>query len=166
MLITCPECGEKISDKADKCIHCGYPIKVIKNIENTICNIDGTPYDLYEVLNLINNGKYKDSFLKLNESIKISIKNCLNIIEFIDISSTIPDHYETKEYTKNEELEAYKKILSMKDKKLTNNGDVLCPKCGSNQITTGQRGFSLLTGFIGSNKTVNRCGKCGYSWKP
>ncbi len=25
-LITCPECGKQISDKADKCIHCGFPI--------------------------------------------------------------------------------------------------------------------------------------------
>lgn len=46
------------------------------------------------------------------------------------------------------------------------NRPVTCPRCGSNQITTGQRGFSLVTGFIGSNKTVNRCAKCGYSWKP
>lgn len=26
-LINCPECGKKISDKADACIHCGYPIQ-------------------------------------------------------------------------------------------------------------------------------------------
>lgn len=43
---------------------------------------------------------------------------------------------------------------------------VRCPRCGSTQITTGQRGYSLLTGFLGSNKTVNRCAACGYSWKP
>ena len=41
-----------------------------------------------------------------------------------------------------------------------------CPKCGSTNITTGQRGFSLLTGFWGSNKTVNRCANCGHTWKP
>lgn len=40
------------------------------------------------------------------------------------------------------------------------------PQCGSEAITIGTRGFSLLTGFIGSSKTVNRCGNCGYSWKP
>ena len=43
---------------------------------------------------------------------------------------------------------------------------VKCPKCGSAQITTGNKGYSLLTGFLGSNKTVNRCSKCGYSWEP
>lgn len=41
-----------------------------------------------------------------------------------------------------------------------------CPKCGSTNITIGQRGYSIWTGFLGSNKTVNRCGDCGYSWKP
>ena len=41
-----------------------------------------------------------------------------------------------------------------------------CPKCGSTAITTGQRGFSIISGFIGSGSTVNRCGKCGYKWKP
>jgi len=46
------------------------------------------------------------------------------------------------------------------------NSPVVCPRCGSNQISTGQRGFSIVTGFIGSNKTVNRCAKCGFSWKP
>lgn len=43
---------------------------------------------------------------------------------------------------------------------------VCCPKCGSESITAGQRGYSLLTGFLGSGKTVNRCAKCGHSWKP
>lgn len=43
---------------------------------------------------------------------------------------------------------------------------VKCPKCGSTQITAGQRGYSLLTGFLGSGKTVNRCSNCGHKWKP
>ena len=25
MLVDCPECGNKISDKAEACPHCGYP---------------------------------------------------------------------------------------------------------------------------------------------
>ena len=41
-----------------------------------------------------------------------------------------------------------------------------CPKCGSTAVTTGQRGYSVITGFFGSGQTVNRCGKCGYKWKP
>lgn len=43
---------------------------------------------------------------------------------------------------------------------------VKCPKCGSTQITAGQRGYSFWTGFLGSGKTVNRCSNCGHKWKP
>lgn len=49
----------------------------------------------------------------------------------------------------------------------TQRNDILkCPKCGSTAVSIGTRGFSLFTGFIGSGQTVNRCGKCGYKWKP
>lgn len=46
------------------------------------------------------------------------------------------------------------------------NNKVRCPKCGSTQITTGARGVSHFWGFIGASKTVNRCAKCGHTWKP
>ena len=44
-LINCPECGKEISDKANHCIHCGFPLDEIKNEENetpqlyTVCPI-------------------------------------------------------------------------------------------------------------------------------
>lgn len=41
-----------------------------------------------------------------------------------------------------------------------------CPKCGSTSIIASQRGYSFWTGFLGSNKTVNRCSNCGHTWKP
>ena len=41
-----------------------------------------------------------------------------------------------------------------------------CPKCNSTSITTGARGVNGFWGFIGASKTVNRCGNCGYTWKP
>lgn len=43
---------------------------------------------------------------------------------------------------------------------------VRCPKCGSTQISTGSRGYSMVWGFIGSGKTVNRCARCGHKWEP
>ncbi|MCF0243250.1 MAG: hypothetical protein HUK06_00650 [Bacteroidaceae bacterium] len=30
-LINCPECKGKVSSKAAVCIHCGYPLKKVKN---------------------------------------------------------------------------------------------------------------------------------------
>lgn len=41
-----------------------------------------------------------------------------------------------------------------------------CPKCNSTAITTGARGVNNFWGLFGASKTVNRCGNCGYTWKP
>ena len=43
---------------------------------------------------------------------------------------------------------------------------VKCPKCGSTAVVIGTRGYSMFTGFLGSGKTMNRCGKCGHKWYP
>lgn len=45
MLIQCPECGKEVSDKSDKCIHCGY----LK--QETIIN--GVTYDLSSELKMV-----------------------------------------------------------------------------------------------------------------
>lgn len=59
--------------------------------------------------------------------------------------------------------------------------EVLCPKCGSNQITAHKKGFSgkkavagavltggvgLLAGTIGSNKIKITCLACGHTFNP
>lgn len=75
--------------------------------------------------------------------------------------------FETKMENIRQQLNA-RKEQNIHQKQATEReaNQVKCPKCGSTQITTGQRGYSFLTGFLGSNKTVNRCAACGYSWKP
>lgn len=35
-LITCPECGKQVSDKAAACIHCGYPIQALTQQKNEL----------------------------------------------------------------------------------------------------------------------------------
>ncbi len=41
-----------------------------------------------------------------------------------------------------------------------------CPKCGSTQITSQKKGWSLGTGFLGSNKVLITCLSCGHRFKP
>ena len=47
-LISCPECNKEVSDKAEVCIHCGYPLR------NTICIIRGEKYDLSFAFTTVN----------------------------------------------------------------------------------------------------------------
>lgn len=41
-----------------------------------------------------------------------------------------------------------------------------CPKCKSTSIATTNRGYSIITGFLGSGSPRNVCQNCGYKWKP
>ena len=58
--------------------------------------------------------------------------------------------------------------------------EIRCPKCGSTQITAGNKGFSvgkavagdvvagpvgLVAGAIGSKKTIITCLNCGHKWE-
>ena len=60
------------------------------------------------------------------------------------------------------------------------NGEIRCPKCGSNQFVAGSKGFGLgkavaggvllgpvglLSGFIGSGQVTLSCLRCGNKWK-
>lgn len=39
------------------------------------------------------------------------------------------------------------------------------PKCGSTSLATVNKGYSFLTGFLGSGKPMNVCQSCGHKWK-
>lgn len=57
------------------------------------------------------------------------------------------------------------RVESDENERKKNSNIPSCPKCGSTSLATVNRGFSLLTGFIGSGKPMNVCQKCGYKWK-
>lgn len=79
----------------------------------------------------------------------------------IDLKEKDPIEYQLKMSQFKTQVQQQESIKNQQEK-----NQVRCPKCGSTNITAGQRGYSLLTGFIGSGNTVNRCAKCGYKWKP
>ena len=43
---------------------------------------------------------------------------------------------------------------------------VLCPRCKSDNIHAGKRGWNLMTGFIGSRKIIITCLNCDNKFKP
>ena len=63
-LIKCPECGGQVSDKAEACIHCGYPLKQNDLDKKNKCKIDGQVKDITNIIKLIEKipNKCKDIF--------------------------------------------------------------------------------------------------------
>lgn len=78
------------------------------------------------------------------------------ILQMLKLKNDDPIEYELK-------IAQFREIA---ERKKAEESKPRCPKCGSTSITAGQKGYSFWTGFLGSNKTVNRCSNCGHTWKP
>lgn len=152
-LINCPECGKEISDKSDKCIHCGFPLTKTKN---KICIINGKEYDLSFVLDFYKD--HPDEKVKLIGTFR-RMTNC----GLKDAKDVIDKILETNEIPK---VLILKQQESSKSKEESNKDVIHCPKCNSTAIQTVNRGYSFWTGFLGSGSPRNVCQKCGYKWKP
>lgn len=180
-LIKCPECGKEISDKSKQCIHCGYPLELLAEQKSTVIQkeiIYDVIYDGYS------NEKAKHEMnIKLIGHIRqicnIGLADAKKIVDTPPCTVMGGLTRENAEWLKKD-LEKFLCDVHTEESSLTittedntkinkiclQSTTVVCPRCGSNQITTGQRGFSIWTGFLGSNKTTNRCAKCGHSWQP
>lgn len=107
-----------------------------KNTTDEINNLKGTIGDYIEVSNISHDGNF--------------------ILQMLKLKNDDPIEYELK-------MAQFREIA---ERKKAEESKPRCPKCGSTSITAGQKGYSILTGFLGSNKTVNRCSNCGHTWKP
>ena len=145
MLIKCPECSKEISDKSEQCIHCGYPLQQAKQ---NICIVNGKEYNL--------------SFL-LDDSLK-DIDKLVMFVQLTDCYFVACDDAITQ-IIRTKIIPPYINCITNRERQSQSNLPH-CPKCGSTAISTVNRGFSIVTGFIGSGSPRNVCQKCGYKWKP
>lgn len=164
-LVKCPECGrEGVSSSAESCPNCGFNLRehfLNKNEEMNSeliselskkygCNLspeEEKRIEYYEKsqqreIKQINNSDMAEE--EKRRRIKKETENYASLINSIVVKCKKRNQ---EEYDKEHDI-------------------VRCPRCGSTNVDIGKRGFSVVTGFVGSNKTVNRCGKCGYKWKP
>lgn len=164
-LIRCPECGKEISNKAEACPNCGYPIanlgeaKCTTNeyaviLENAGMNKVKTIRNIREITGLGLKGAKE-----MTENVPCEVIDKISLEAVTAIKNAFEDDGAVVSVVSSDNKSA--KIAVAKEA-----NKIRCPRCGSTQITTGQRGFSFWTGFIGANKTVNRCAKCGHSWQP
>lgn len=164
-MIKCPECNNMISDKSKQCIHCGFPLPTFEEVPDGFCLIDGVPRDLHEALNKIDDypNMTPDEQKKLKGWIfgqcqTISIYAAEQLLNIILETHAVPKEFDG----------SYKRVGNGRINSIqpTNKNTLKCPKCGSTSVTTTTRGYSIMLGFIGSNKVINICGNCGHKWKP
>lgn len=141
-LIKCPECGKEISDKSDKCIHCGFPLR-------------NTPF-LQENIN----GKYYDiNFLtdkNISQAKKITMLRELTNYEMdlIDAKKLVLKYHPTQQQDSSKPKEDNKPK---------------CPTCGSTNIQkiSGTKRW-LSTGLFGlASSDIGKsmvCRSCGFKW--
>lgn len=181
-LITCPECNNSVSSYAKVCPNCGYPISehilnqpkydvVFEDMPRTSSiKTNCLVYVIHIVLKLdVNSNIAKDVILKsINTPFKILENITIENAEYIKAKlKALGADTQIIRFDGNSTIFEGVDCDSLINKVRGGDKNILtCPRCGSTAITTGSRGYSLVWGFAGSNKTVNRCGKCGYSWKP
>lgn len=160
-LIKCPECGRDVSDRAKACIHCGFPLNENVSryeIDTDVCIINGVQYDLSDLKNYVLNKQRRQEVSIYNKSQELirmipgfSILAAGNLMLEIERTGKVPRTFNAEQYT-----------IKFKE----DDGLIHCPRCDSTNVVTGQRGYSMMWGFIGSNRTMNRCAKCGHKWEP
>lgn len=175
-LIKCPECGKEISDRAPACIHCGYPLNAPaaetapQAAENSLYQLILTGFDGNKKIKCIK-AVMEATGMGLADA-KTFVENTPSVIRGL----TKENLENTKKMIESEggrvSVKRDNEVVSCNNSfeggalKVSDIDKVVCPRCGSSAVVVGSRGFSLMTGFIGSGKTVNRCGKCGYKWEP
>ena len=168
-LISCPDCGKQISRRASVCIHCGCPISEAEK---------NTTQKFYGVKRISDKWVMGNAATFISRAWVIN-KQATGIKDLDIIASGI-----TKERAEllldylvshKGEGEIFEDVYCIQENKemtlyidtnINPNAPVMCPRCGSTQVVIGQRGYSVVSGFMGSQKTTNRCGKCGHAWQP
>ena len=142
-LIKCPECGQEISDKSDKCIHCGFPLR-------------NTPF-LQENIN----GKYYDVNFLTDKSISQAKKiTMLREMTNYDIDLMDAKKMVLKYHPTTQQQESNKKV---------ENNILRCPTCNSTKVkkisaTSKVIGASMFGLFSKTARSQFKCEHCGYKW--
>ena len=174
-LIKCPECGKEVSDKAEVCIHCGYPLlkhATQNNIKKNICVYQNNEYDLTDLVEYIRLHADKEKRQLPTPKEQGEARKILYDIMHLDgvsLNELIGyicnyDHVPDFEYVPsgNPWKYYYKKPKCLQE----DSSKITCPKCGSSSIATTNKGFSFFTGLLGSGTPMNVCQSCGHRWKP
>ena len=91
MLIKCPECNKDVSDKAQCCIYCGFPL----NKTNTnVCIINNKEFDLSDLLpQILKNDNKAQVLIQLRQKCNLQLRDAMNLYNIILQDKKIPKEY-------------------------------------------------------------------------
>lgn len=116
--------------------------KICPDCQSNLVDIDFPALDLKILEKISDSTDFYDAMIKLHDD---------DIIE-----------YELKMSQFRSQVEAQE---AEAERKKAEESKPRCPKCRSTSIATVNKGYSLLTGFLGSGKPMNVCQSCGHKWK-
>lgn len=151
--LTCPNCWTNRYSHSRICNVCGYDD--VNQDRKYWCAFDDEIFDISGLYNIISKRAPTTDELREMDRIveqKYPYLNC-NIITYL--TKTIQSNFGI-----------IPRSIKVKESGSLREDIVRCPQCGSTNIATGQRGYSIIWGFAGSNRTMNRCAKCGHKWEP
>jgi ribosomal protein L7/L12 len=169
-LIKCPECGKEVSDKAPACIHCGYPFQAQPTNITTDNGLKKVVIPCFS-----ENSQKKIPAIKVfREVTGMGLVEAKALVEqkkpYVIVKDGINQDSANLIVQKFKEIgvdaRIYDSSASVNFSSPSQDIGICCPKCGSTEYHAGARGFSIVTGFVGSGKTVLTCLKCGHRWKP
>lgn len=161
-LIECPECGSKVSDTVEACIHCGYVLKQKKYTifyKNKECDL--TPI-VPEILN-------NEPIFKIWQWTSSNY----NIIHFPSLELMIKDIQDgtpLKHSVEDYEHEVYVRgqARQQAEKAQREAGLPHCPTCNSTNLTRFAGSKKTRVGMLGlivaKESYQWKCKNCGYQW--
>lgn len=173
-LINCPECGKQISDKTHACPNCGFPMNDLQEQASKDTRLFDVEFKGFYSHHMYSKNRFKafgyvEKILNRYEPEAEHINRNAEYVIFKGVSFDAADIVKQRMEAFGCEIEilpSSETEMSQFEYPIIGSIILSCPRCKSTQITTGTKGYGLIRGFLGSNKTVNRCGSCGYSWEP
>lgn len=188
-LIHCPECGKEVSDRADACIHCGYPLNR-QNVPLTATQINGVAVDLDGIVEQYGKNKAraikhlrKLTGLELREA-KAAMQAAYARRDASEAHAETKKSFWTKLVDENKaaiaEQAAQKHAAKEHFKQLKREHIAYCPKCKSTSLTAHKKGFGIgkaaigiaatrglfgaVAGNLGAKKVRVTCLNCGHQF--
>lgn len=147
----CPNCGNDCGD-ANFCSNCGCNLK---GAVVTVSTSDNAPDEKAEMARRYEKYKKRDkmgAIAAFRKDTGVSLDEAIKTIDELFSDVMPPTRTWAWEKKRRAELNA--------------SGQAYCPKCLSTSVSANRRGYSLVWGFVGSNKVICTCLKCGHRWKP